>query len=656
MRQRLFLENKSYVFKRLKREQDQHIKKVADDLLHGKFIFNEPWDMEKCLTCVQFQNLDINWHHIENGDVEWMFMLNRHRYLVTLLQQYIASEDEKYYCGFQNILQDWMKKEIDFVGRETTSWRTIDTGIRLKYWIQCLEYIDEEKICSSEFLQCIEQFVIRQIEYLMDSYNVNLSLSNWRILEFHGVFIAACYFRYITKSEEWIQESLEILERCLMLQVTNDGFHWEQSFMYHHEVMICALEVLMVAKRADIQVSEIFRQKVKDMIRASSHLVRPDGSQSNYGDSDVEDMKEILTLCALVFPELSVGNKILESASLSLLLRYGGNAENEIHKLNRSALKELDYAHEDVGNYFARTGWGESDSWLFFKNGFLGSGHGHCDLLHFEMIVKGVPVLVDSGRYTYRYDREERQKYKSASAHNTFVLDQKEFTLQKRAWGTRKVANEVKRPAIMRKDVILFQGTHLGYIEDGIIVNRKIVWIKPGIWILTDEIKMMEQKKHSFQQYFHFYQNGVSVEDKSFRYQEKGVEVCFVPMYFCEIEKSACKISPTYNQEYDSCKVVLESQYQKDVNLTVIMTDETEKRYAVEKLSVFDMNNQKVDSCYAEALRIKDEKNEWIVCMNHGEEPQGRKLYLVEGIPVYGKTNIVKCEIGQVKEQFALEY
>jgi|GEM_PF-214680 len=652
----LFLVDKGRVFNWLREEQSPEIKRVADELTDNVFLFNQPWDMEKCLTPVRFENDCIDWHHIEEGDDEWMFMLNRHHYLPALVQQYIASGDEKYYRKFEVLITGWMEQEPNFYGREETTWRTIDTGIRVKHWLQALDYLLETEIFSPELFVKMLDYLHKQVNYLFSCCRPELSLSNWRILEFHGAFIAAAFFKEWKEAGKWQAEAAGILERSLYLQVTGDGFHWEQSFMYHHEVLLCMLEAMLAGERNSVPLSPGLKECILRMAKASSHLVTPKGEQPCYGDSDVESMKELLTLCALIFPQERFGISLWKEAPLSLVLRYGSGAKEEVKKLDASPLPKLDYAHEDVGNYFVRSGWGKEDSYLFFKNGFLGSGHGHCDLLHFDLIVEGEPVLTDSGRFTYNPCREKRQEYKKASSHNTVTVDEKEFTLQKKAWGTTKVANEIKRPAVLNRKSVLLQGMNLGYFEEHVLINRKILWIKPDIWFVFDEISAGGEAVHTYRQHFHFSKPSVSCGEQGFFYEEGAVKVSFRPLSKRKLLEMDCMVSPAYNQEYGSKKVILETCMKGNGSLGVLIADESHGTYGLERVLLTDMNGMEPEPGCAEALKVFKENREWVVCVNHKEEGNGRKLYMADGTPVYGRTSVIEKEDGKVMDIMVLEY
>ena len=57
--------------------------------------------------------------------------------------------------------------------------------------------------------------------------------------------------------------------------------------------------------------------------------------------------------------------------------------------------------------------------------GALTGGHGHADTLAIELAIRGKTVLVDSGTYTYHESRELRNYFRSTTAHNTLVIDDK---------------------------------------------------------------------------------------------------------------------------------------------------------------------------------------------------------------------------------------
>ena len=79
-----------------------------------------------------------------------------------------------------------------------------------------------------------------------------------------------------------------------------------------------------------------------------------------------------------------------------------------------------------------RNGFEKDSDYLFVKYGSPDSNHpkndshAHCDFLSVDLAIKGLPIFVDSGTYTYNSDRKWRDYFKSTSAHNTVVVNEEE--------------------------------------------------------------------------------------------------------------------------------------------------------------------------------------------------------------------------------------
>ncbi len=54
-------------------------------------------------------------------------------------------------------------------------------------------------------------------------------------------------------------------------------------------------------------------------------------------------------------------------------------------------------------------------------------GHGHNDVLSFDLWANGAPLLADSGTYTYSADAAARQSLRATAAHNSVRVDRTEI-------------------------------------------------------------------------------------------------------------------------------------------------------------------------------------------------------------------------------------
>jgi Heparinase II/III-like protein/Heparinase II/III N-terminus len=121
-------------------------------------------------------------------------------------------------------------------------------------------------------------------------------------------------------------------------------------------------------------------------------------------------------------------------------------------------------------------------------------GHAHNDQLSFELLVNGVPLLVDLGTYVYTPLPEERNRFRSTASHNTLVAGGCEqnpwragrqglFSLRDRA-----------RAQVRRVTAESFVGEHRGFGP----VHRRSLRVGPGYLDGVDECRCRLEKKVLF--------------------------------------------------------------------------------------------------------------------------------------------------------------
>lgn len=105
-------------------------------------------------------------------------------------------------------------------------------------------------------------------------------------------------------------------------------------------------------------------------------------------------------------------------------------------------------------------------------------GHAHCDLLSFELSLKGRRVVVDSGCFEYE-DTLIRMYNRGNFGHNTLTIDGEN---QSEVWGAFRCARRA-RPlyASLKKHTdgtLVFKGAHDGYrrLRGSPIHHRFITW------------------------------------------------------------------------------------------------------------------------------------------------------------------------------------
>ena len=155
--------DKDYINKKYAQEI-QELRVQMDRYVEHKIAFVHPKDMERCAQEVEFKG---DWEAIPFGDPEWIWVLNRHRFIEELARVYYLTNDVKYLNSMVDYLEDWIDKNPDSNNRNMTSWRRIDTGIRLCRWIKALELVDFRVPAS--LIEKIKKSYLEQGTYLAQS-------------------------------------------------------------------------------------------------------------------------------------------------------------------------------------------------------------------------------------------------------------------------------------------------------------------------------------------------------------------------------------------------------------------------------------------------------------------------------------------------------
>lgn len=468
---------------------DSRITASADRVMKNIFKFDGPLDMEQTTFEFKFDGSFPLWNFNPSKDPEWTFMLVRQGYLIDLLACYISSNKEIYAERIVDLICDFIKNEPYSPSKEKSTWRSIDAGIRILNWILCLVELEKQGYSFNSKKDIFHKGLEDHCSYLKSIDNTHSVISNWGILSNTGLF---CASKYLSNLDD---ETLAIrrIEKSCCLQITQDGFCWEQSPLYNVEVLNSLLECLEFG----IQ-SKIIYEKAYLLTKTLCCIIKPDGKLFLQGDSDSIDVRPLISKAALYYEDgyfKSIGKDKFDF----LTSRKINNSYRNISLCNIEVDDCISY---ESGNYYLKLGTLSNQTIVRFRGGSQGSGHGHNDLLHFDIYSKGSDVLVDSGRYTY-LPSKERELFKSAFMHNTITINRKDPFGYKTAWKSQKKCEYLSGPYLNRKDWKLINCSNLGFIDDySTIVNRKIFLLSKEIVFIYDSI--FSNEEYTMQRYFHF--------------------------------------------------------------------------------------------------------------------------------------------------------
>jgi len=594
-------------------------------------------------------NEEIDWLFQPGDDPEWVYAFNRTAFWTNLGQAYALTGDEKYALAFSAQLRHWI---VTVPQTCEKAWRSIDAGLRLKNWLTVMRYFEASPAVGDDLIELFSDSVAGHADFLMGVWDPFNLMSNWGILSSRGLFMAGAMLPDSARTRGYMTEAARRLSLAMQMQVYRDGVHWEQSPMYHHEVLECYLDVVLLARRCGVPLPENIERQTRDMCGFILYSSKPDHRGICMGDSDSIDHRSLLTKSAALFGDGELKSRAYAQPCYDSLWELGETGLSEFEALEVSAPIWTDKAFSDSNNFYFRTGWDDLATFVHFGCGTLGAGHGHADKQHVDVFSRGEDILIDPGRYTYVFG-EDRIRYKELRAHNTIMADGVDFYVCKDSWECRDLTRGVNQKFYADSRYGYAEGGHLAYIDRGIFINRRVIFLKPDIIVLADEL--YASGKHSYSQFFHFNSAGRLEGGGSrffYRSCKAAAEVVFLADGLsCEMGEG--RMSRKYNQEEVSG--VLTTSFEGDGftgAFTVIALSDAgrEKELHVQRHSVSSTFKGVVfDSSQVEALSIMFGEQHFTVVVAHEEFASPTDTFEADGCIGFGSCVVFDRAAGETE-------
>lgn len=417
------IENIKKLFKNSYKEQIQKKILNCDLMLKNKYLFNDFRSMEPCSEIYEMNNFSFN--VVPFDDPEWTFVISRCAHHVDLVLVYLYTNDIKYLDRFFYEFNIFIKNEKQGKINENTTWRTIDSSIRIIYWLKCfrmLKFHDIPNDVKINFIKTINDHYY----YLIDSYFKQLSVSNWGMMQFNALLTLSSFFdehELTIKHKKYILSEIDIQ---IQNQFNTDGSHWEQSPMYHYELMWNQYNILTIMRDKKIIPN---KRSISILKKAFNYLIKSLDLKNrllNKGDSDRKNSESIVLAFCILW-KLKLPITITKESQFELLCENGiwcDKIEYDIDKLSIDIFRDSgDLFYKDLIN----------NVFFHFNTGLPTGGHSHSDFLHIDLQLKDKFIFSDCGRYTYVW-KKTRKIFKGAESHNTFILNDSEYFYQNDSW------------------------------------------------------------------------------------------------------------------------------------------------------------------------------------------------------------------------------
>lgn len=580
----------------------------AGEICNGSFVFLDHWEMERAPEPVVFCG-DVQWEQSPNGDPEWVYALNRHTIFVNLGKAWRLTGEERYRQTFLTLLEDWITRVPHTPQREKTAWRALEAGLRAENWLRALRLF--EGAVPQPLLAQAEKSLLEHGEYLCSAYGNFQRLSNWGVIQDHGLFLLGVWFG----RRHWQELALRRMTENLHHALLPDGTHWEQSPLYHCEVLHGAADTLLTARQNRIPVPPELEEKTLAMCRALAAWVMPGRSILPQSDSDVIDAGDLLAQGALLFEDPALAAAAAGPVPEETLWDFGPEAPRMLAEIPAAPTGSFSDALPYSGNYMMRTGRDEKATCLHIHTGSLGGGHGHADLLHLDVYHRGEGVLVDGGRGTY-VENALRRELKRPAAHNTLRVDGADFTRYLDTWGWADHAQPLPAGWVTTPRADYLCAGHLGYLALGCTVQRKVLFLKPCWVLVADVVRTCGNRSHTLQQNFHFGPGTLTLRPGSAHWQGSAAQAQLFWAADCRVTGGSGIRAPHYNTLQETPALELESDFQGDtVRLTALFLGEQAAH--ITPLPVQDAWGRTLPPTAAQALRLEEQGRSRTVILSH---------------------------------------
>ncbi len=397
--------------------------------------------------------------HLPGVDVKIPWELGRLQHLPVLACAHALAPAEALVREFQDQVLDFQASNPPAFG---VQWRSpMDVGIRVA---NLLVAHDLFRAHGASFAADFERAFLRSIyehgRFLTEHLEWHPSLrGNHYLANIVGLLYAAAYLDSTPEVDAWLRFAAAELHAEFARQFLDDGGNFEASTSYHllSAGMIAWGFALLTALPPERRYApRLDRQRLARVAAFTEAIVRPDGRIGQIGDND----------SGFFLDPIGTGDALALAAALHALAEGTTDGSPLFPVLGGEEIRTAanpQAGFTDFGLYiYRRPRW-----WLAVRCGPNGQnghgGHAHNDQLSFELVVDGVPLLVDPGSYLYTPAPQWRNHFRSTAMHNTLAVAGRE----QNAWapglaGLFQLADQA-RPRVLEASADRFVAEHVGF-------------------------------------------------------------------------------------------------------------------------------------------------------------------------------------------------
>ncbi|HET7697841.1 MAG TPA: alginate lyase family protein [Vicinamibacterales bacterium] len=370
-----------------------------------------------------------------DSDVKVPWELSRFQHAALLGQAWLFTGRDAYRAEFVSQFDDW---ERENPWGYSVNWVcAMDVAIRVHNWqwaYRCL--FPPASPAPPAFAARFARALYLHGEFIEQHLEQSDAHGNHYIAEAVGLVSVGAWLRHSAAGERWLQTGRRILVDEIARQVHADGVDFEQSTAYHRLVTETFLTGFLLLRMAGCDAPPAAWHRLERMFDYIAAYTKPDGRAPLIGDADdgrmqklaprdINDHRYLLSTAACLFgqaPLAEAAGRCWEETWWML----GAGAADTFAGLPRGGPRGSE-AFPDGGIYVLRAPGAHAivDCAEVGMNGR--GGHGHNDILSFELCLAGRAVVTDCGSFVYTADPAARDRFRSTASHNGVQVDGEEI-------------------------------------------------------------------------------------------------------------------------------------------------------------------------------------------------------------------------------------
>jgi hypothetical protein len=427
-------------------------------------------------------------------DVKVPWELSRSQHFAALGEAYWLTGDERYAQEFVSEVQDWIARNPWDRG---VNWAcAMDVALRAVSWIWGFYFMSGSAACTGEaFRGAFLRALYLHGEHVATHIERSDVNGNHYLCDAVGLVFLGSFFCSTAKGIRWLETGREMIAAEMFNQTSEDGVDFEKSTAYHRLVLEAFLTCGVLLERNGQPFTPDWQSRLQRMLEFVDAYVKPDGRVPLVGDADdgriqklgtqpINDHRYLLSSGAALFGRADFKRTAGQFADESFWL-LGPAGAAAFDGIAPVAPPSQSRAFPAGGFYVLRS----DRAHVFVDCGEVGmhgrGGHGHNDILGFELWLDGMNLVTDCGAYLYTASREWRNRFRSTAFHSVVQVDGEElnrFVAPDNLWQLHDDARPEDVVWEWGAGVDYFRGSHTGYLRliPPVTVMREIALIKDG--------------------------------------------------------------------------------------------------------------------------------------------------------------------------------